>query len=298
MASAPRAFRKLTTEAASQEAVAHQAAAQDDCDDLLAQSPTLRLCTSTIVGAFAVLGAIMLMSLQGGRPRTRIFTEEELSAAAKRQRPLLLVVVGDVYDVSAGKEFYAAARGNEYQGFADGADASRAFLTADFEADATDDLSGLLPGQCLGIEHWRQFYANHTKYVHVGRLHGRYYDAHGAPTDALRAYGACVERGLAARRAVRAVASRAAACRAEPPPTEERYAHGTWKSYHCEPPLAPRRLLLPERGEECICIDPAEAVAGGWEADSLGMDEDPELPQVHDRRGCTAEGHSCTVRIG
>jgi hypothetical protein len=55
-----------------------------------------------------------------------------------------------------------------YEGFVNGSDASRAFLTADFANNATDDLTGLTPGQCLGVEHWMGFYRSHDTYRPVG----------------------------------------------------------------------------------------------------------------------------------
>ena len=100
---------------------------------------------------------------------------------------LLLVVVGKVYNVSAGRAFYGSV-GAGYEGFASGADHTRAFLTADFEHNATDDLGNLTHAQLLGVAHWAQFYEDHAVYKYAGVHVGRFYDAQGHATAARRVY--------------------------------------------------------------------------------------------------------------
>ena len=125
----------------------------------------------------------------------RTFTSEALHQAAERQDPLLLVVIGEVYDVTSGRTYYGRQDGESYAGFASGIDASRAFLTADFELNATDDLNDLTAGQCLGIEHWVHFYRDHSTYTRLGVAVGRFFDASGEPTAEHAAFRACVARG-------------------------------------------------------------------------------------------------------
>jgi len=234
---------------------------------------------------------------------TTIFEPDELArlttarleqSAASTSAPLLLVIVGKVYDVSAGHEHYSTGAG--YEGFI-GKDASRAFLSADFEQHASDDLDGLKPGECLGVEGWCTFYANHSKYSFVGLLHGRYYGPTGLPTEALHRYEACVERGRGARRAARAAAMAASHChRAAPTSTEPRFRIGTWVTYSCPPPLSPRRLVLAEAdgGELCACL-PAVGDAA-WDPVALGMEDDQELPQPYHRKDCAGAESVCNVR--
>ena len=218
---------------------------------------------------------------------------EKRSAGSPPQ--LLLVIVGDVYDVSAGREFYASGGG--YEGFVF-QDVSRAFLTADFENNATDELDDLLPGQCLGIEHWQGFYRDHAKYSFVGRLNGRFYDAYGEPTEAHASFHACAAQGLAARSAARVAAEAAALCSSTQPTGEARFNVGRWVTYTCVPPAVPRRVTLQDSaGQRCICLHPGAASAGGFEPTGLGMEDDPHLPQLHNHLTDPTD-HVVTVRIG
>nr|CAD7438706.1 unnamed protein product [Timema bartmani] len=63
-----------------------------------------------------------------------------------------------------------------------GKDASRAFITGDFnETGLSDDVLDLTPQELKSIVHWTEFYARDYKYR--GKLIGRYYDAYGNPTS-------------------------------------------------------------------------------------------------------------------
>lgn len=69
-----------------------------------------------------------------------------------------------------------------------GRDASKAFITGDFEEQAgveADDVLTLTPREILSLVQWSEFYAN--RYRLVGRLVGRFYDASGEPTEYLNA---------------------------------------------------------------------------------------------------------------
>ena len=119
-----------------------------------------------------------------------VYSTRELEAVWARRESaplLLLVVVGKVYNVSAGRAFYGSV-GAGYEGFASGADHTRAFLTADFEHNATDDLGNLTHAQLLGVAHWAQFYEDHAVYKYAGVHVGRFYNAQGHATAARRVY--------------------------------------------------------------------------------------------------------------
>jgi hypothetical protein len=111
----------------------------------------------------------------------RVWTAAELEAegaAGSGSGRLLLAILGEVYDVSAGGRHYAAGAG--YSCFA-GRDGSRAFVTGEFEgAGLTDDVAGLDPSELEGVLSWRDFYRGEAKYPRVGVLVGRYYDRGGA----------------------------------------------------------------------------------------------------------------------
>ena len=281
----------------------HRAARSDVDDDL--QTPVATMaCVCFVVALGPVLAALAasVALAPSPPPAARVFTGEELcslaaAAQASSSAPLPLVIVGQVYDVSAGREHYVAREDGEdesYAGFV-GRDASRAFLSADFAHNATDDLDDLLPGQCLSIEHWQQFYRNHEKYMPMGMLRGRFYDATALPTEARRRFDDCIEAGRAVRGAAREAITAASDCDESTPRGEARFEHGAWATYACEPPLVPRRATLPELGQRCVCLSPS--AAGGWEPVALGMEDDPEMPQLYDRNAEPAAS-TVTVRIG
>lgn len=122
----------------------------------------------------------------------RLWTEEELAAA----EDLLLVVVGEIYDVKGGEKYY---EGDGGYGCFIRKDRTRAFVSGKFTEDETDDLSDMTEDQCLGILHWVDFYRNHATYKHVGRLVGTFWDAEGRPTAENLAFQACVRRGELAK---------------------------------------------------------------------------------------------------
>ena len=228
----------------------------------------------------------------------RVFETHTLEKIARRQQPLLLLIVGEVFDVSSGKEFYARGDGKEesYAGYANGTDNTRAFLTADFENNATDDLSGLLPGECLGIEHWSKFYHNHSTYRRVGIHHGRFYDANGQPTEEHAQFRRCVSRGYEAHERAREAMLTTPECDQVKPEGEARFQVGVWWTYSCDAPRVPRKMPMPGGGT-CACIRLGEDVEGGWgPAAALGMEDDEKVPQRFG--GCTDRDASvCTARI-
>ena len=112
---------------------------------------------------------------------SRIFEKEELSGhtGADRTKPILLSILGTVFDVSKGEKHYGV--GGSYSFFT-GKDGTRAFVTGDFtEAGLTDNLEGLSPKEIKEVMTWFEFYRK--DYTEVGKLVGRFYDATGAPTE-------------------------------------------------------------------------------------------------------------------
>ena len=109
----------------------------------------------------------------------RVFTPEQLQVEGSGgSGRLLLAILGEVFDVSAGTDFYAEGKG--YNCFV-GRDGSRAFVTGEFEGEGlTDSIDGLDPSELDGVLHWRGFYRDSDKYHAVGVLAGRYYDSTGA----------------------------------------------------------------------------------------------------------------------
>ena len=259
------------------------------------------LATAVLVTAIAVfwvyLAAVGLAS-PATSPRPRIFEDDELRAAAEKQDTLLLVIVGRVFEVTSGREFYGKTKeqsDDSYEGFANGTDNTRAFLTADFEKNATDDLSDLQPGECLGIDHWVSFYNNHKTYTFVGLHHGRFYDATGTPTEAYTAFRACVEDGMATRAEMHELATRATRCQEDTPTGEARFKTGAWKRYSCSGAELPRRVTLEAFAvSRCVCLSPASASEVEERMRRLAMEDDPAMPQLYP--GCARDAEACAVR--
>ncbi|XP_021624194.1 membrane-associated progesterone-binding protein 4 isoform X1 [Manihot esculenta] len=161
----------------------------------------------------------------------RLFTAEELSLynGTDVNLPILLAILGSVFDVTKGKSHYGIGGG--YNHFA-GRDASRAFVSGNFTGDGlTDSLRGLSSSEVILIKcsflpndlwpcmhpleilrdsqfaarfwptplrvksiiEWREFYRRSYKFV--GKLVGRYYDIQGNPTKYLKGVEAKAARG-------------------------------------------------------------------------------------------------------
>ena len=247
---------------------------------------------ATLAAFFGALGTVWYLNLISDTDDRewlawrRVYTSNELQTVWKRRQldPLLLLVaVGKVYDVSTGRQYYADG---SYEGFASGHDHSRAFLSADFEHNATDDLTGLTPGQILGIEHWVQFYERHATYAYVGVHEGRYYDSRGRRRAARYDYERSVVLAQAEREATiaRVLASPRCTTRAAESPNGK----GVWKTHACEALHVPRWATVEDEGRLCICI----AYAEGDELEP----EEQELP--HKYRSCAPDATECTVRTG
>ncbi|KAI5400498.1 membrane steroid-binding protein 1 [Lathyrus oleraceus] len=95
-------------------------------------------------------------------------TEEELKAydGNDHDKPLLMAIKGQIYDVSQSRMFYGP--GGPYALFA-GKDASRALAKMSFEdKDLTGDISGLGPFELDALQDWE--YKFMEKYVKVGTI--------------------------------------------------------------------------------------------------------------------------------
>ncbi|TVU32095.1 hypothetical protein EJB05_23813 [Eragrostis curvula] len=95
-------------------------------------------------------------------------TEEELRQydGSDPEKPLLMAIKGQIYDVSQSRMFYGP--GGAYELFA-GKDASRALAKMSFEPqDLTGDISGLTPFELSSLNDWE--YKFNSKYVKVGTI--------------------------------------------------------------------------------------------------------------------------------
>ncbi|KAK4775891.1 hypothetical protein SAY87_023852 [Trapa incisa] len=146
---------------------------------------------ATISAALAAVAALYFFPTQ--QRQQKIFTAEELSLynGTDAALPILLGILGSVFDVTKGKSHYGTGGG--YNHFS-GRDASRAFVSGNFTGDGlTDSLRDLSSTDVKSIVEWRDFYFK--SYIFVGKLIGRYYDEQGNPTKYLKGVEAKAARG-------------------------------------------------------------------------------------------------------
>ena len=99
----------------------------------------------------------------------QLLSAEELGRhdGSKGSPGLYVALLGRVFDVGRKADVYGPGGG---YAFFSGRDASRAFVTGEFEgAGLTDDVAGLTPRQMLELETWLEFYQR--EYTPVGELH-------------------------------------------------------------------------------------------------------------------------------
>lgn len=105
--------------------------------------------------------------------QNRLYTKEELAHydGTPGSKGLYIAIMGAVFDVEAGKSHYGPD--GSYHIFA-AKDASKAFITGDFdsgnEADL-DDVLSLSGRDLLGVNNWQKFYEK--TYTYKGLLIGR-----------------------------------------------------------------------------------------------------------------------------
>lgn len=110
-----------------------------------------------------------------------MFTAQELSQYdGIKNEKIYLTVIGEVFDVTKGSNYYGPDAGH-YSGFA-AKDGSRAFAIGGFtEKELIPDITDLEPSQVISIYDWATFYRK--DYIPVGKLIGFYYDENGNPTQ-------------------------------------------------------------------------------------------------------------------
>eukprot|EP00439_Symbiodinium_sp_Y106_P007459 s3113_g1.t1 len=136
-------------------------------------------------GKAATAGAYPRLEAVERSSGARVWSVAELALhdGQDRNRPLLLAIVGEVYDVGPGARFYSPGEG--YAEMA-GKDASRAMSTGKFDVDAVPSLQGFSEQQVSDVMQWRSFYRQHEEYRFVGFLEGPYYAADGSLTPKLQ----------------------------------------------------------------------------------------------------------------
>ena len=116
----------------------------------------------------------------------RLIGDEELALHTSKESRIWLSILGKVYDVTDGEDFYGALRGG-YKFYA-GRDASPCFASGKNTPEGAEEkLEEWEVKKQLGVYEWSTFYEKHEKYVFVGVLaRSRYYDEYGNETELRR----------------------------------------------------------------------------------------------------------------
>mmetsp|Transcript_54545 Transcript_54545/g.82640 ORF Transcript_54545/g.82640 Transcript_54545/m.82640 type:complete len:188 (-) Transcript_54545:132-695(-) len=157
---------------------------------------------------FFVLATCLLTSFRRAvaDEEVKLVTWEQLSPrTGKDGSDIWLSIMGEVFDVTAGREFYD--EGTSYHSFT-GNDSSVPYCTGTFTAEEAEKSPTTLSNKDLGgLLSWVQFYRDHETYEFKGFLiDPRYYDEEGKQTaemEILQARIKVVEEEKAQKKAER-----------------------------------------------------------------------------------------------
>lgn len=206
-------------------------------------------------------------------PGARVWTTDDLALhdGEDQSKPLLLAIMGEVYDVGPGARFYAPGQG--YSGMA-GKDASRAMSTGNFKEDATPSLHGFSKEQVADVMQWRSFYRNHEQYRFVGFLQGVYYSEEGAATPTLQNLEEAQSLVEKATKAMKAARERYKACNSKTKQEDRNLELWCDPGYHgvgTEPVYLTAYIAESKKEESwCACASPT-AREGAAQTAEAGM---------------------------
>uniref|UniRef100_A0A8D0GNL6 Neuferricin n=1 Tax=Sphenodon punctatus TaxID=8508 RepID=A0A8D0GNL6_SPHPU len=260
-------------------------------------------------GALAAVGlglaAAWLLGDGGFDPRTwflsssrnRLLRPGELSryTGMPGSAGLYLAVLGRVFDVQRGHRHYGP--GGAYSSFS-GKDASRAFVTGDFtEAGLVDDVSGLSPSEMLTIQNWLSFY--NKNYILVGKVIGRFYDEHGAPTRALKQAEADIEEGLKLK-------AEGDEMKKQFPPCNSEWSSTSGSRVWCSKESGgvkrewtgvPRQLYKPgSRSSQCVCVRTTGLPSAQSDSGKHRTRSDLDSPNLQEYEGCHPLADWCVLK--
>ena len=146
---------------------------------------------AALIFAYLAYVTRKLLPVAAQEVKVKVFTAKDLSSDSR----LLLGIVGHIFDVSEGKNFYGPGHG--YARLI-GRDCSRFYATGEFSADGNDEnMDDFEPEQCRAVSEWLDFYQNHKSYKFVGLVSGLYFNSDGLNTSAYRNFEACVNQANA-----------------------------------------------------------------------------------------------------
>ena len=223
-----------------------------------------------------------------------LFTAEVLQQYDGRdaEKGVYLSFLGIVYDVTRGIKHYGP--GGTYSVFA-GRDASRAFVTGNFDVDQVqDDVTDLDTAAFSGIREWAQFYQK--DYGAIGRLVGSYYDPSGCPTSKW-------EKVQATFKELDRQAAEKKRDDAKYPPCNSEWSQDTKVTrFWCTDMSGgvqrawtgvPRALFSPDSGSRCACVQSRDEQDA--EPSIRYADDDDADPLLRQYDGCPAAATQCLV---
>lgn len=234
----------------------------------------------------------------------KIENEKELLITAEELRKydgsegspgIYLALLGQVFDVTSGKDYYGPGGGYS---FFSGKDASRAFVSGEFnDAGLTDDVEGLSYQDYIGLDEWSKFYRKDYKYV--GKVVGRFYDAKGEVTEEWKKLQGWI-------RAAFDDADKKSEEKKIFPPCNSEWSGAKGQIVWCTTKSGgidrgwvgvPRRLFTPGRQEErCVCVkDFGESLyQPGSEVHDRGDLDNPNLKEYDN---CDPKAVKCQIKL-
>jgi len=208
------------------------------------------------------------------RSKARIFSVEELAdhKGDDRSKPLLLAILGDVFDVGPGERFYAPNQGYAQMG---GSDASRSFVDLT-ENGQTSSLVDLPSSEIAEVMRWRnEFYRPHKEYNFVGLVNDRYYNDKGERTIELMKLERMQKGSANADEERKKLEKRFMSCNSKHESGKPNLQLWCDDSYHAKGSRPVHMYFhLPaavdgeeqEKGNRCACVVPADREAADAEA--------------------------------
>jgi len=218
-----------------------------------------------------------------------LFTSEQLALhnGTDEESSLWLAILGEVFDVSQGPQYYG--KGGGYEGFV-GRDGSRAFVLGGFtDKELVPDCLDLKPEQIGGIWHWVNFYRDSKIYHAKGKLIGYWYDKNGNPTDKLATFCEMLEVAEEEKQKKQELSKQFPRCNARSGSKVKKKVWCTQRSggVKREIPGFPRLFKeTPSSKARCACVqanmldDARLTMYEGCDAESLECWLDKEPPKV------------------
>lgn len=216
---------------------------------------------------------------QERKPGAKVWRKMELSQynGTDRSKPLLLAVIGEVFDVGTGERFYSPGMG--YAVFA-GRDASRAWSDTSANQSDMSDVSGLDKSDLDSILEWRKFYQDHDNYTFVGFVKGLYFDADGNPTSTKLELDQAMIAKDQSDKLKENLRSRWKTCNSHSKGDEKKYKIWCDDTYHGKGTIPVhlwiKRDGVPPEPGWCTCVEPSWPDTLGKVAKEYGFARYPE----------------------